>query len=83
MIRLMPRGNPYRLYIHLAFTYSVSPSSVVGCELGPAPPFLLMRVLEVDWSRALSLVCEVAFRWLIFLIGPPRFDWYVVRWLGG
>ena len=31
--------NPCRLYIHLAFTYSVSPSSVVGSELGPGPPF--------------------------------------------
>ena len=41
-------------------TYSVGPSSVVWSELGPAPPFPPMRVLEVYWSRALSLVCEVA-----------------------
>ena len=56
----MPRRNPYRLYIHIAFTYSVGPSSVVWSELGPAPPFPPMRVLEVQWSRALSLECEVA-----------------------
>ena len=29
-------------------------------ELGPAPPFPPMRVLEVQWSHALSLVREVA-----------------------
>ena len=32
----------------------------VWSELGPAPPFPPMRVLEVQWSRALSLACEVA-----------------------
>ena len=56
----MPCMSPCRLYIHLAFTYLVGPSSVVWSELGPAPPFLPMWVLEVYWSRALSLVCEVA-----------------------
>ena len=34
---------------HLAFTYSVGPSSVAWSELGPAPPFPLARVLEVEW----------------------------------
>ena len=54
----MPCRNPYRLYIPLAF---VGPSSVVvWSELGPAPPFPPMGVLEVYWSWALSLVCEVA-----------------------
>jgi hypothetical protein len=57
---LMPCMNPCRLYLHLAFTYLVGPSSIVWRELGPAPPFPPMRVLEVYWSRALSLVCEVA-----------------------
>ena len=52
--------NPCRLYIHLALTYSVGPSSVVLIKLGAAPPFPPMRVLEVEWSWALSLVCEVA-----------------------
>ena len=48
-------------YIRLAFTYSFGPSSRVWSgELGPAPPFPQMRVLEVWWSWALSLVCEVA-----------------------
>ena len=39
--------NPCRLSIHLAFTYSVGPSSVLWSELGPAPHFPPMRVLEV------------------------------------
>ena len=65
MIHSMPCRNPCRLYIHLAFTYSIGPSSVVWSELGPAPPFPPMRVLEVQWSRALSLVCEVALK-------PPK-----------
>ena len=55
----MPCRNPRRLYIHLASTYSIGPSSVVWSELGLAPPFPPMGVLEVWWSRALSLVCEV------------------------
>jgi hypothetical protein len=47
-------------YIHHAFTCSIGPSSVVWNELGQAPSFPPMRVLEVYWSRACSLVCEVA-----------------------
>jgi hypothetical protein len=42
------------------YAYFVGPSSVVGSELGLAPPFPPMRLLEVNWSRVLSLVCEVA-----------------------
>jgi hypothetical protein len=49
----MPCRNPCRLYIHLAFTYSVGPSNVVWSKLGPAPPCPPMRVLGVSWSRAL------------------------------
>ena len=60
MVHLMPCRNPCRLYIHLAFTYSIGPSSVVGIELGPALPFPPMRVLEVQWSWVLGLVREVA-----------------------
>ena len=36
--------------------YSVGPSSTEWSELGLSPPFPPMRVLEVYWSRALSLV---------------------------
>ena len=61
MIRLMPCKDPCRLYIHLAFTYSVDLSSVVWRELRLAPPFPPMRVLEVSCSQALGLVCVVAF----------------------
>ena len=57
----MPYRNLCRLYIHLAVNYSVGPSSVArSIKFGAAPPFPPMRVLEVYWSRALSLVCEVA-----------------------
>ena len=56
MIHLMP----CRLYIHLAFTYSVGPSSVVRKELGPALSFRPMRMLDVQLSQALNLVCEMA-----------------------
>ena len=65
MIHLMPCRNPCRLHVHLAFTYSSGPSSVVWSELGPAPPFQPMRVLEVEWSQALRLLCAVAFATVI------------------
>jgi hypothetical protein len=65
MIHSTPYRNPCRLYIHLTLTYSVGPSNVVGSsELEPAPPFPPMRVLEVQPSRALSLVWEVALKML-------------------
>ena len=54
MIHRMPSMIPCRLYIHLAFTYSVGPSSVVWSELGRAPPFPPMRVLEV-YGHGLSI----------------------------
>ena len=60
MIHLMSRRHPCRLHIHLAFTYSVGPSSGVWSQLGPAPLFPPMRVLEVQWAWALSLMCEVS-----------------------
>ena len=66
----MPCRNPRRLYIHLAFTYSASPSSAVWRELGLAPLFPPMRVLVVVWLHALSLVCEVTLirsRWLRYV----------------
>ena len=48
--------------IHLAaFTYPIGPSKrSVKSELGPALPSPPTRVLETEWSGALSLVCEVA-----------------------
>ena len=46
-----------RLYIHLAFTYCVGPSSMVSSELNRAPPFPQMKVLEVQGSQALNRVC--------------------------
>ena len=58
----MPCRNPCGLYIHLAFTYSDGPRSVVCSELALTPPFPPMRVLEVQWSQALCLMCEVVLR---------------------
>ena len=72
MIHLMACRNPCRIYIHLAFTYSVGPSSVVWSEFGPAP---LFSTNESAWSvmgRALSLMCEVGLKrvtLLCFIIG--------------
>jgi hypothetical protein len=56
-------GIHTHFYIYLAtFTHSVGPSKrSVKRELGSVPPSPPMRVLEVEWSGALSLVCEVAF----------------------
>ena len=68
MIHLMP----CRLYIHLAFTYSVSPSSVVWRELGPTPPF---STNESAWS--VMVTCSQSRVWSdpnvqnIFLLSLP------------
>ena len=50
----MPCTNPCRLYIHLASTYSVGPSSIVWSKLGPAPPFPPIVVVTGSWSRVWS-----------------------------
>ena len=47
LIHSMPCWNPYGLYIHLAFTYSIGPSSVVWSELGAVMPF---STNEIAWS---------------------------------
>ena len=48
--------SPCNLYNHLAFTFSGGPSSIAWSEVGPAPPFPPIRVLEVWWSHALNPV---------------------------
>ena len=54
-IRCYIENHVHFTSIHLAFTYAVGPSSVVGSKLGPAPPFPLMRVLghglSVSWGK--------------------------------
>ena len=62
VIHLMSCRNLCRLYIYLAFTYSIGPSSLVWSELGPAQPFPPMRMLEVQSLGTLSLMCEVALK---------------------
>ena len=68
--------NPCGLYVHLAFTYSIGPSSVVWIELGLAMPFPPMRALAVWWSWALNLMCKVALRH----VGPKldAYSWMVI-----
>jgi hypothetical protein len=58
----MPCRNLCRLYIHLAFTYSVGPSSVVWSKLDRLHLFHQWECLKCKWSWALSLMCEVALR---------------------
>ena len=69
MIHLMPHRNACGLYIHLAFTYSIGPSSVVWSEIRPTPPFPPMRVLEMQWSRP-SILC-VMWPLLLYTKGQP------------
>ena len=57
-----------------------SPLSIAWSELGRAPPFPPMRVLEVPevyWSRALSLVCELALR-ICFMHSGLKFENHAV-----
>ena len=56
MIHLMPCTNQCRFDIHLTCTYFVGPLSLVWSNLGPAPPFPPMRVLEV-YGHGLSVSC--------------------------
>ena len=59
IVQVTMKHDPFELWchvgihvdfnIHLAVTYFVGPSSVVWSELGSAPPFPPMRVLEVYW----------------------------------
>jgi hypothetical protein len=76
MIHLMPCRNSCRLYIRLAFTCSIGPSSEVWSELGP--PFPPMReTSEVWWSRALSPVFEVT---LILFDHVWEPTWMKIHW---
>ena len=55
----MPCGNPCRLYIHLAITYSIGPSSVVWSELGPARLFCQWECLNCT-GHGLSVSCVLS-----------------------
>ena len=71
----MPCRNSCRLYIHLAFhilRWSLKRSVKRTWTALSFPP---MRVLEVYWSRALSLVCEVVLIQLPTL--PLEYSLYV------
>jgi hypothetical protein len=62
LIHSPPCKTPCRLFIH---KLSFGPSGLhllVWSELGRCPPFRPMRALTLPWSRAFSLVCEVALR---------------------
>ena len=69
----MPCRTPCRLFIHEVFTGPLGLHLNVWSELGRSPPFRPMRALRLQWSRAFTLMCEVA-------LNPPpwaNFDqWY-------
>ena len=71
----MPCRSACRLFIHLAFTYSIGPSNIVWSELGPAPPFPPMTMLEVKRSRAPTLVREAMIweNWQLVTNEPVEF----------
>ena len=52
--------TPCRLFIHEAFFEPLGLHLGVWSELGRSPPFWPMKALRLQWSRAFSLVCEVA-----------------------
>ena len=66
LIQSPPCRTPYRLFIHEVFFGPLGLHIRVWSELGRSPPFRPMRARKLQWSRAFSLVCEVALscRWI-------------------
>jgi hypothetical protein len=64
LIHSLSCRTPCRLFTHELFFWAFRPSPpselLVWSELGQSPPFRPMRDLTLPWSRAFSLVCEVA-----------------------
>ena len=60
LIHSPPCRTPCRLFIHEVFFGPLGLHLRVWSELGRSLPFRPMRALRLQWSRALSLVCEVA-----------------------
>jgi hypothetical protein len=60
LVYIPPFRTPCRLFIHKLFFGPVGLHLLVWSELGLSPPFRPMRALTLPWSRAFSLVCEVA-----------------------
>ena len=60
LVHNLPCRTPCRLFIHGLFFGPLGLHLLVWSELGRSPPFWPMRALTLPWSRAFSLVCEVA-----------------------
>ena len=68
LIHSPPCRTPCRLFIHEIFFGPLGLHLRVWSELRRSPPFQPMTSLKLQWSRAFSLVCEVA---LSYLDHPP------------
>ena len=60
LIHSPPCRTPCRLFIHEVSFGPLGLHLCVWSELERSPPFQPMRALRLQWSRAFSLVCEVA-----------------------
>ena len=60
LIHSPPCRTPCRLFIHGLSFEPLGLHLLVWSELRWSPPFRPMRALTLPWSRAFSLVCEVA-----------------------
>ena len=65
-----PCRTPCRLFIHEVLCVTLRLHLCVRSELGRSPPFRPMRALRLQWSRAFSLVCEVALELINSSFGP-------------
>jgi hypothetical protein len=66
LIHSPPRRTPCRLLIHGIFFGPLGLHLHVWRELGRSPPFRPMRALRLHWSRAFSLVWEVALHMILW-----------------
>jgi hypothetical protein len=62
LIHSPPCRTPCKLFIHEVLFGPLGLHLGVRSELGRSSPFRPMRALRVQWSRAFSLVCEVALK---------------------
>jgi hypothetical protein len=68
LIHNLPCRAPCRLFIHELFFGPLDLHLLVWSELGPSPSFRPMRALTWPWSRAFSLVCEVALSGVVYKV---------------
>ena len=71
LIHSPPCRTPCRLFIHVVFFGPLGLHLRVRSEVGRSPPSRPMRALRLRWSRAFSLVCEVALNYHV-VKGPSN-----------